>query len=105
MVNLSNSPRRWKISCNISQEGRPLAPQTSYSMGDTSNTDTANDFFRLNPGILDRSRFKVPTNVLERVDLLGRLKAAKIESYVFKGIGLTKYPVIESRNPDLKAIC
>ena len=30
---------------------------------------------------------------------------AEIESYVFKGIGLTKYPIIERRNPDLKAFC
>ena len=36
---------------------------------------------------------------------MGRLKTAEIQSYVLKGVGLTTYPVIESRNHDLKIFC
>ena len=42
---------------------------------------------------------------MDKIDLLGRLPKAEIESYVFKGIGIDTYPVIDSYNPDLKAFC
>ena len=41
----------------------------------------------------------------EKIDLLGRLGKAEIESYVFKGIGLNTFPVIDSHDSDLKAFC
>ena len=63
----------------------------------------ATNYVRQNPGTLNRSRFRVPSQKLDKTELLDRLKTAKIQSYVFKGIGLNTYPVIESGNPDLKA--
>ena len=70
-----------------------------------NDADTADDYVRQNPGVLDRSRLRVPTNKLEKIELLGRLRKAEIESYAFKGIGVDTYPVIDSYNPDLKAFC
>ena len=72
---------------------------------DSPDIDTATDYVRENPGALDRSRYRVPSNKLENIELLGRLKTAVIQKNVFKGVGLNTYPFIESRNPDLKAFC
>ena len=70
---------------------------------DSPDIETAIGYVRQNPRTLDRSRFRVPTHKLEKINLLGRLKTAEIQSYAFKGVGLNTYPVIESRNPDLNA--
>ena len=72
---------------------------------DSPDIDTATDYVRQNPGMLDRNRLRVPSQKLEKIELLGWLKTPEIQSYVFKGVGLNAYPVIESRNPDLKAFC
>ena len=72
---------------------------------DTSEVDTASDFLRQNPGMLDRSRYRTPSNKLEKIDLLGRLRKSEIESNAFKGSYIDSYPVIDSYNPDRKAFC
>ena len=48
--------------------------------------------------MLDRSRFRVPINKLEKIELLARLR---IISHVFKGIGLKDYPVISNTDPGM----
>ena len=72
---------------------------------DTPDIDTAGDYVRQNPGTLYRNRYRVPSQKLEKIELLGRLKTAEIRGSVFKGVGLDSYPVIASKNPDLKAFC
>ena len=41
------------------------------------------EFLKQNPGMLDRYRFRTPSNILEKVDLLDRLRKAEIKSHVF----------------------
>ena len=79
-----------------------LRPVTRWC---SPNIDTATDYVRQNPWTLDRSRFRVPTQKLEEIDLFGRFETAEIESYLLKGVGLNTCPVIESRNSDLNAFC
>ena len=67
---------------------------------DSPDIETATDYVRQNPGTLDRSRYRVPPQKLVKIELLGILTTAETKSYVFKGVGLNTYPVIESRNPD-----
>ena len=49
-----------------------------------SDDETANEFFRQNPGMLDRRGFRTPTNKLEKLVLLDRLRKAEIEGYAIK---------------------
>ena len=72
---------------------------------DSSYIDNTTDYVRQNPGTLDRHQFRIPTEKLEKIESLGRLKTAEIQSYVLKGVGLNTYQFIESRNPDLKELC
>ena len=73
-----------------------------------SGRQAVNTLYKLlqhNPGMLERSRFRNPTNKLEKIDLLDRLRKTEIESHMFKDIGLNTYLIIDSYNPDLKAFC
>ena len=63
----------WKlVAISARKAGRQHLRQVTRL--DTSDADTANDFIRQNPGILDRSRFRVPINKFEKIYLLDRLK-------------------------------
>ena len=108
-VNKSNSSKIMRNNGNsfaISARKAGRQRLRQVTRWDSPDIDTANDYVRnRNYGTLDRNRFKVPLQKLEKIELLGRLKTAELQSYVFKSVGLNTYPVIASRNPDLKAFC
>ena len=91
------------IAISDRQVGRQRLRQVTRL--DTSDADTASEFVKQNSRILDRSRFRTPTNKLEKIDLLGRLRKAEIEFHVLKGIDVDTYPVVDSYNPDHKELC
>ena len=108
LVNLSKSSSILEnngksVAISARKAGRQRLRQVTR--WETSDADTAGEFLKQNPGMLDRSRFRTPANKLEKIDLLGRLRKSEIESHVFKGTGIDTYPVIDSYNPDLKAFC
>ena len=108
MINLSKSFSILKsnsksVAISARTAGRQRLRQVTR--WDTTDADTAGEFVKQNPGMLDRNRLRTPENKLEKIDLLGRLRKSEIESHVFKGIGIDTYPVIDSYNPDLKAFC
>ena len=106
-VNKSNSSTIMRnngnsVAISARKAGRQRLRQVNMCIPDI---DTATEYVRQNPGTLDRKRYRVPSQELEKIELLGLLKTTEVDSYVFKGIGLNTYPVIDSRNPDLKAFC
>ena len=91
VVNLSKSSSILKsyeksIANSARKAGRQRLRQVTR--WDTSDADTACEFLKQNTGMLDRYRFRTPSNKSEKIDLLGRLRKAGIEIYVFKGIGI-----------------
>ena len=73
-----------------------------FTRWDSSDIGIATDFERQNAGSLNINRFRVPTQKLEKIYLLGRLMTSEIKSCISKGIELTTYSVIESRILNLK---
>ena len=72
---------------------------------DSPDIDTATGYVLTNLGILGRNQFRVSTQKIEKIKLLGRLKTTEIQGYLFTGVGLNTFPLIDSRDPDLKAFC
>ena len=67
--------------------------------------ETVRKFLKANPGVIDKHRGKVEKDKPERIQLLGDLRAAEINSMCMKGGQIKKALVLAHNSPNLIAFC
>ena len=67
--------------------------------------DTVRKFLKANPGFIDKHRGKEGKDKPEKIQLMGDLRAAEINSMCFKGGSMDKAPVLAHNSPNLVAFC